>query len=333
MSRDFWLSCGHHLLERSEGGGLLLTDEFLKAYLARPELMPPEEACAAERALHARLLADPRAAVSAGDAAALADPDAAQNWRVMLAFRDALLASPTLEAAYIRLVRDGLPGQPLPPLFLNQLTHVIMRNALDGCEDAFVARAGELFYRTQRAAFEGGGVLLADAETAEAETRRISSSPLLSMFAGETANLEVLREDVADAYWARSDAYDMVLSLDARGRGALATALEGWTRHLLGVAVEIEPLERIEDRDVRWIAGLDAEGTRLGNALWRGDEIDDAAARRLIAIFALRSDAAPFVARMDGRPAYLLLACADDRLVRMKPHNLIVGLPLTGAPN
>ena len=33
---------------------LLLTDEFLKVYLARPELMPPPEACAAERALHAR---------------------------------------------------------------------------------------------------------------------------------------------------------------------------------------------------------------------------------------------------------------------------------------
>ena len=25
---DFWLSCGHHLLDRDEGGGLLVTDEF-----------------------------------------------------------------------------------------------------------------------------------------------------------------------------------------------------------------------------------------------------------------------------------------------------------------
>ena len=38
---DFWLSCGHHLLDRDEGGGLVATDEFLKVYLARPELDPP----------------------------------------------------------------------------------------------------------------------------------------------------------------------------------------------------------------------------------------------------------------------------------------------------
>ncbi len=36
--KDFWLSCGHHLLDRDEGGGLVVTDEFLKVYLARPEL-------------------------------------------------------------------------------------------------------------------------------------------------------------------------------------------------------------------------------------------------------------------------------------------------------
>ena len=64
-NKDFWLSCGHHLLDRDAGGGLLLTDEFLKVYLARPELMPPPEACAAERALHAALLAEPRRPVSA----------------------------------------------------------------------------------------------------------------------------------------------------------------------------------------------------------------------------------------------------------------------------
>ena len=57
---DFWLSCGHHLLDRDPGGCLLLTDEFLKLYLARPEVIPPAEACPAERSLHAALLADPR---------------------------------------------------------------------------------------------------------------------------------------------------------------------------------------------------------------------------------------------------------------------------------
>ena len=46
--KDFWLSSGHHLLDRDERGHLVVTDEFLKAYLARPELLPPADACAAE---------------------------------------------------------------------------------------------------------------------------------------------------------------------------------------------------------------------------------------------------------------------------------------------
>ena len=70
---DFWLSCGHHLLDRDQGGGLVVTDEFLKAYLARPELAPPPEACVVERTLHAALLADPRRPVAAGEVAAISD--------------------------------------------------------------------------------------------------------------------------------------------------------------------------------------------------------------------------------------------------------------------
>src|SRR5437899_9478184 len=111
---DFWLSCGHHLTDRDAGGGLLVTDEFLKVYLARPELRPPPEACAAERRLHAALLADPRGPVGAAELAAIADADARENWQLMVSFRDHLLGHPTLEAAYLDLMlaRVGLP----PPL-------------------------------------------------------------------------------------------------------------------------------------------------------------------------------------------------------------------------
>ena len=79
---DFWLSCGHHLLDRSDSGGLVVTDDFLKVYLARPELIPPLDACAVERTLHAALLAEPRAPVSATDIAAIADADARENWQM-----------------------------------------------------------------------------------------------------------------------------------------------------------------------------------------------------------------------------------------------------------
>ncbi|MEA2997606.1 MAG: hypothetical protein QOG74_3155, partial [Alphaproteobacteria bacterium] len=93
--KDFWLSCGHHLLDRDAGGGLVATDEFLKAYLARPELAPPPDACVVEKTLHAALLAEPRRPIGADDIAAIADADARENWALMIGFRDHLLAHPT----------------------------------------------------------------------------------------------------------------------------------------------------------------------------------------------------------------------------------------------
>ena len=104
--KDFWIACGHHLLDRDESGGLRVTDEFLKAYFARPELMPPDEACAVERRLHRELLPHPRQPVSADEIAAIVDADARENWRFVLAFRDLLLRHPTLEAAYLAIVRS-----------------------------------------------------------------------------------------------------------------------------------------------------------------------------------------------------------------------------------
>ena len=85
---EFWLSCGRHLLDRDAGAGLVVTDDFLKVYLARPELVPPDDACAAERRLYASLRADPRRPVAAAETAAIADPDARENWELIVAFRD-----------------------------------------------------------------------------------------------------------------------------------------------------------------------------------------------------------------------------------------------------
>src|SRR5262245_18531890 len=109
---DFWLSCGHHLLDRDAGGGLVVTDEFLKAYLARPELSPPPEACVVGRTLHAALLAEPRRPIAAGEIAAIADADARENWTVLRDFRDRLLAHRTIEAAYLDLIRGGTRQTP-----------------------------------------------------------------------------------------------------------------------------------------------------------------------------------------------------------------------------
>ncbi|MCW3474160.1 DUF6352 family protein [Limobrevibacterium gyesilva] len=325
---EFWVSSGHLLLDRSADGQLLLTGDFLKAFLARPELMPPEEACAAERALHARLLADPFACAGGAHLAALEDADARENWQVFLALRAALTDAPTIEAAYMRLVRDGL-GR-VPPLVAAQLVHVILRNALHDCGNALVARAAELFFRPQRVSTQDGRVLLADAEAIAQHEAARAASPLLAMLGGPaTGALDVLSEANADRYWGRSDAFDMVLDLGV-GRAALAEALRIWLRHLLHVDAAIDPVPRIEERDWRWFIGLDEDATRIGNALWHGEAA--AEAEQLLALFRLVLD--PSASVLDAardRPIYLLLAMGADRILRLKPQNLVAGLPLAEA--
>ncbi|SFU65396.1 hypothetical protein SAMN02799631_01609 [Methylobacterium sp. 174MFSha1.1] len=330
---EFWVSSGHHLTRRDAGGGLVVTDELLLAYLARPELVPPDEACAAERALHAALLRDPRRPVTPPEIAALADADARENWEMILAFRDRLLAARNLEAAYLDLVRRGSAGTPI--LFLNQLVHLILRNALDGCDDPFTLRAAELFFRPQRASVTDGSLLLADAELIDEAEGARGQSPLVAMLGREpVSELDVMTADTAWTYWSRSDAFSMALNLgsDPKSREGLARAIEAFVRHLLAVEVEVAPLPAIEDRDWRWFVGLDQEGTRIGNALWRGEAVEPSAFERVVALFRLRIlDSSRADPRVGDRPVYLLLAMTPDRLVTMKPQNLVAGLPVIQA--
>ncbi len=328
--RDFWVSSGHQLLDRNADGHLQLTDAFLKAYFARPELVPPEDACAAERALHASLLADPRRRVGAHEIEALADADSRENWAVMLAFRDRLVAAPTVEAAYLSLVRGGTGRTP--PLFLNQLAQVILRNALDGVDDPLVLRAAELFFRPQRASLHEGALLLADAETIDHAEAAQSRAPLLAMFGGPAiGSLDVLTPDNAESYFERNEAFDTVLSLagGVTARSGIARAIELWVRHLLGIEVAVEPLARIEDADWAWFVGLDAEATRIGNALWKGQGVEKDDLSRIIGLFALRflrpDEALPAVG---ARPVWLFLAVGPDGVIRMKPQNLVASLPI-----
>jgi hypothetical protein len=218
-ARDFWLSCGHHLLDRDADGRLVVTDEFLKIYLARPELAPPPEACAAERALHLSLLADPRQPVSREQVAAIADADARENWEVMLAFRDQLAVHATLEAAYLDIVRRNLR---LPHLFLNQIVHVLLRNILDGCDDAFVLRAAEMLFRPQKLTEHQGSLVAADEEVLSGLGRG-PISPLVSMLGlPAAAEIDVLSGENAGDYWRRSDQFDMALDLSTGRHGVAA---------------------------------------------------------------------------------------------------------------
>ncbi|MBX9647229.1 MAG: hypothetical protein K2X57_09255 [Xanthobacteraceae bacterium] len=337
--REFWVASGHHLTRRADHGGLVATPELIMAYLARPELMPPADACEAERNLHAGLLADPLRPVSKTDIAAVADPDARENWTFMINFRDRLVAAPSLEAVYVSLVRHG--ASDLPPIFLSQLCHLILRNALEGCDDPYMLRAAELFYRSQQATVHDGTLLLADAEVVEAQQHAehdLHSSPLTAMLAPPKAfgEMDVMDDENAWTYWSRSDAHAMVMNIggNPKARAGLCRVIERWIAHLLGVAVSVETVASIDDRDWRWFVGLDSEGTRLGNALWNGAVVDANASERIVALMRLTIEDTRLVdERVGTRPVYLILAMGADKVVRLKPQNLLAGLPLAPKAN
>ena len=151
---------------------------------------------------------DCREPLSSEEVAAIGDPHARENWQFMLAYRKLLLREPTLEAAYLALVRSG--PVTLPPLFVNHLVHVILRNALDGCEDPFMLRAAELFFRTQGILTHEDSLLLGDAEVIGAPNPTPVLS-LISMLGATSAEVDVLDEENATSYWHRNDRFDLAL--------------------------------------------------------------------------------------------------------------------------
>jgi hypothetical protein len=79
--------------------------------------------------------------------------------------------------------------------------------------------------------------------------------------------------------------------------------------------------------------GLDADSSALLNALYTGadkaPEPDDDRLARLISLFTLRfADAADMRTDVAGRSIYLGLAASTQGLLRMKPQNLLLNLPL-----
>ena len=334
MTHGFWVSSGHPLTVRGPGNGIAITEAFLKAYLLRPEISPVDESCAAERALHAELLDAPGAPVAPERLAQLRDPDARENWEVFLAFRDLLLAHPTLEAAYLAVVRGQAPA--VPSLFLDQMVHAILRGILDGVTDPLRLRAAELLFRAQRVRIEQGAVLVADQEIVDARARDGGFGALgrLVAEAGTTlrgVELDVLNEHNAGIYWERSDRFDTVLetTFGRPGLDALCRVLEAWVRHFLGVEIAIQPVQRISDERWVWHLGLDAEASAILNDLYEGREVDEDRMFRVLALFRVDfADPAVMLPRIAGRPVYMAMAMTQGGVLRMKPQNLLVNLPL-----
>ena len=332
---DFWPSCNYRLLRVDADGRLVASDEFLKSYLLRPELAPIPESCAAELDLHERLLANPRRSVAGREVDAVADSDARENYRIWLRFRDRLLAAPSVEAAYVGLFEGD--GVDVPPLFVHQLTQVLLRHLLGGEADPFHVRAAEMLFRTQKISIlEDGAVMAADERSVElyATTGGFGSLGELlvqNRTPSRTIELDVMSQDNAAGYWNRDERYDLAISLN-RGQpalGALCRVLERWIAHFLLVDVTIEPKREIDDARWVWHVGLDSEASALLNDLYNRVEIADDRMERLLCLFELRfADPTVTHEAIGGRPVYLAMAIDAERRLRLKPQNLLLNLPL-----
>jgi hypothetical protein len=296
---------------------------------------PVEESGEGELKFHESLMSDPRRAVLEKELEAIEDADARDNYRILLRFRDRLVAAGTVEGAYMGLFRGAID---VPPMFIDQLAHVVLRNVLDGCDDPLQARAGELFFREQKATLREGHVLLADLETVEmhaAGSKYGSIGRLIVEAQGDLAkvDLDVLDRNNAALYWERDSRHDTVISM-TYGRPALdaySRVIEKWVRHFLDLDVKVSPVRKIEEAPWAWHVGLDAESTAILNELWKGAQIDQGRMRNIVALFALQfEDPAAMRTDIAGRTVYLALS-AEDEVVRMKPQNLLTNLPLHAA--
>lgn len=335
--RAFWVNSGLALLDMDDDGALLVTDPFLRAYLLRPELAPIDESCDAERRLHQRLLDNPREAVGEQTLEQLADADARDNYRHFLRFRQRLLGAPCLQAAYLAVFHDARrAGQvDIPPLFIDQLTQIMLHQVLVAEEDPFVLRAAELWFREQRVMLDDGRVIVADAaglaERADPGMGALGRMLAADGLAGEQT-VDVLNTDNADAYFGRDESFDFALEIThgSRGATAIASLVARWVQYLLGVEVRVRTLGQIDDAHWRWHTGLDVAGSALLNALYEQGSLTPDLARRLLLLarldFADMRDQDPDGA---GKPVYLALGMSEQGRLKVKPQNLLLNLPVT----
>ena len=91
----------------------------------------------------------------------------------------------------------------------------------------------------------------------------------------------------------------------------------------------IEPLPEVADDAWRWHVGLDIESSKILNDLYEGNEVEDERRKRLISLFKLTfKDAKDMRADVMGKPVYLGMAINDENVLKLKPQNLLVNLPL-----
>ncbi len=335
MTHSLWPTCGYSLLTVNEAGHLVVTDDFLRFLLERPELAPIADSCASEIALHHSLVYQPRRAMTPRELAELQDKDAAENYAVWLRFRERITALPTLEASYIALFKGE--GVDVPPLLVQHITHILLRHVLGDAPTAIQARAAEMLMRTQKiTVLEDGAVMAADDETVERHATQSGFGSIGELLKQggiklRSVDLDVLNEDNQDAYWPRSESFDWVVSLN-RGQpalNALCEVLAKWVQHFLGVQVRIQTERDINDDHWVWHVGLDAQASSVLNDLYQGHEVDADRMERLLCLFKLEFvEPNDMLAQVRGKPVYLAMAVDANQRLKLKPQNLLLNLPL-----
>ena len=325
MTQDFWLTSGWHLLDRDPDGRLVPTADFMQAYYARDEIAPQDESCEAELALHARLTADPFAAVSDAEFDAIVDRDVVHNYQAVLAFRSFLAQYPTLEAAYMAVVAGAKID--FPPLFLEQMTQIILRNIMDGETDTLKIRAAECLFRQQTVTLDDGRIMVADHATVQLQAgmaRMLQEGP-----APDEVSIDILATETADEYWQRSDMFNtsVDLAFTQPALDGFCRVMESWIAHFLGITTRIQPMREIEDESWSWHVGLDAVSNDLFNDLYAGADVSEDRLRSILCLFKLEAEEG-LIPEMAGKPVYLGLAMDEAGSVRMKPQNLLANLPL-----
>jgi hypothetical protein len=266
---------------------------------------------------------------------AIEDSDARENFRIWLRFRARLLAGDSLEAAYLALFRGE--GVDVPPLFVAQLTEILLRHILTEKAEPIAVRAAEMLFRPQKIAVtDDGAVMAADEATVEmlADTGGFGSLGELlvqNRTPTRTVDLDVLDADNAAMYWERDERHDVSISLN-RGRpalAALARVMEDWIAHFLRVDVTIRTEREIDDAHWMWHVGLDAYASGILNDLYNRQPVDEERMGRLLCLFRLDfRDPADMRSTLAGHPVWLAMAMDERNRLRLKPQNLLMNLPL-----
>ena len=317
---------------------LLVTDDFLRTYLLRPELNLVPESCAAERALHQRLSENPRAAISDEEISGMADPDIQVNYQVWLRYRAKLLAASSLENFYMSLFKGD--GVDVPPLFITQLAQIFIRHILGEDCHPLDARMGELFFRVQKiTVLEDSVVMAADDEIVTRNAQAGETGNILDLLKSKSMSmrsidLDVLHEENADLYWEKNEDYDFAVQLNF-GQPPInhfCRVLEKWIQHFLGAQVRITPMQQITDPKWSWHVGLDAAATDILNKLYNKEPVDSDELEKVICLFRLDFiDEAAVTQSQAGKPVYMGIAMNDEKQLKLKPQNLLFNLPLAKA--